>query len=49
MNEKKYQWDKAEFIIIQMNKILLRKALQWINSVTFKYEKKEILTASVQT
>lgn len=33
-----------------MNKLLLRKALQWINSVTFKYEKrKEILTASVQT
>lgn len=48
--EKKYQLDKAEFIIIQMNKLLLRKALQWINSVTFKYEKrKEILTASVQT
>lgn len=47
--KKKYQWDKAEFIIIQMNKLLLRKALQWINSVTFKYEKKEILTASVQT
>lgn len=50
MNEKTNPDDKAKSIIVKMNKIFLLKALQWINSVTFKCEKKEeILTASFQT
>lgn len=40
MNEKTNPDDKAKSIIVKMNKILLLKA-QWINSVTFKCEKKK--------